>query len=198
MKKNIIILLLTVIIIAQFSFMLYIKDKTNITSTSIGDENTIKSTNEEVETSENESLNTSLFNSYLMNNPIDNYFEPKLNSKIQAEVRDSLEQYEEVWEKEYNKVIEIVNKKCIYDDDKENLNQFKKSVANLIETATPVLEIEMLDNYNLEPDSPEKHSWGNSTYSYLQGIKGQIYRDASMLIIPYLDDEYEFPDMSEN
>lgn len=135
--------------------------------------------------------------SYLMNNPIDNYFSPKFKSITEAEVREAMEDYEKVWKNEYNKVIGIIEEKCIYDDDKENLEKFKDSVESLIETATPVIEMEMLDNYSLPPDSPEKHSWGNSTYYYLEGRKGQIYRDACMLLIPFLVDEYEFPDLNK-
>ena len=195
MKKNIIISILTIIIVIQFCVLIINHNHT--LSIPIGlDAN--ESQNKIANISNTIDKNLNLTYSYFMNNPIDNYFSPKLKSKTEAEVRDSLEKYETVWEEEYYKVIKIISKKCIYIEDKENLNAFTENVEKLIAAATPVLEMEMSDNYNLAPGSSEKHSWGNSTNSYLQGIKGQIYRDAGMLIIPYLNGEYEFPYMNEN
>ncbi len=198
MKKNIIISILTLIIVIQF-FVLIVINRYEDASISISiDANESQNKNINISNTIEIDKNQNLTYSYFMDNPIDNYFSTKLKSKTEAEVRDSSEDYEAVWEEEYYKVIEIINKKCIYKEDKENLNKFKENVENLIAAATPVLEMEMLSNYNLTPDSPEKHSWGNSTYFYLQCIKGQIYRNASMLIIPYLCEEYEFPNMNEN
>lgn len=54
----------------------------------------------------------------------------------------------------------------------------------------------MLDNYSL-PESREKHSYGTGTADSLKMYKGLIYRDACMLFIPYLVDEYQFPDVPD-
>lgn len=136
-----------------------------------------------------------LSTSYLTDNPIDNYFSPKLNSKTEAEVRDTWEEYEKTWEQEYNKVIAIINNKCIYEQDKKNLSDYEQSVQELIKATRLVLETEFLDAYKDNPAVPENRSTGNSTASSLQGINGQIYRDACILLIPYIKDEYEFPVM---
>ena len=64
---------------------------------------------------------------------------------------------------------------------------------NLIKEANSVVEAEILDVYNQDPSIPENRGWGNSTFSALRATKGQIYRDACMLLIPYLEGEYEFP-----
>ena len=200
MKKNIIISILTLIIVIQFFVLININH--NKDASILTDLDTNVSQNKNVNISNTNTIeidkNLNFTYSHFMDNPIDHYFSAKLKSKTEAEVRDSSEEYEAVWEEEYYKVINIINNKCIYNEDKKNLNIFKENVENLIAAATPVLEMEMLDSYKLTPDSPEKHSWGNSTYSYLQSIKGQIYRDASMLIIPYLSEEYEFPNMNDN
>lgn len=177
MKKNIVISLLVIIIIIQF---IALKNKPSEDIT--------------IPTPNNSITNLSTF--YLMNNPIDDYFSPKLNSKIEAEVRDTQEEYEKTWKKEYDKVIAIIRKKITYSQDKENLKNFEQSVQNLIKTATPVLETELSDSYKY-PDNTENRSPGNSTYSTQHGINGQIYRDASMLLIPFLKDEYQYPSMPE-
>lgn len=178
MKKNVVISLLVIIIIIQF---IVFQNKPS-------EGTTIPPQNNKI---------TNFSTSYLMNNPIDDYFNPKLNSKIEAEVRDAQEEYEKTWKQEYDKVIAIISKKIIYNQDKENLKNFEQSVLNLIKTATPVLETEISDSYKYSPDNAENRSPGNSTSSTLHGINGQIYRDASMLLIPYLKDEYQFPSLPE-
>lgn len=70
-------------------------------------------------------------NSYLMKNPIDDYYSVKLNSKVELEVRDAKEAYEMTWEQEYNRVMDIIDKKCVFDKDRENINKFKESVKKI-------------------------------------------------------------------
>lgn len=183
MKKNIIISLLLIIILIQF---LALKNINPVKTSSLSQNGA----------EDNKSSNLSA--SYLMNNPIDNYYALKLNSKTEAEVRDAQEEYETTWKQEYNKVIALLNSKCLYAQDKETLISFENSVENLIEAAKPVLETEFSEAYQESPDIPGNRSLGNSTASALQGINGQIYRDISMLLIPYLKGEYEFPVISEN
>lgn len=181
MKKNVIMIILSMIIVVQF-VTIYNTNHSKAVATSRN------------KAEKNETFNVS--NSYLMSNPIDHYYSSKLNSNIEAEVRDTKAAYEKTWEQEYNKVMDIIKNKCIYKKDRNNLNAFKKSIENLIETASPVLETELLNAYEDNPTIPESRGWGNSTFSSLQGIAGQIYRDACMLIIPYLDGDYSFPNMS--
>lgn len=195
MKKNIIISIFALIIIMQFSIIIYITRFNTIpqSNTELTKQSEDNTHNDEISFGKEE-----LWNSYLMNNSIDDYYSVKLNSKVELEVRDAKEAYEMTWEQEYNRVMDIIDKKCVFDKDRENINKFKESVKKMIETATPVLETEILENYNYDPASIGKRGWGNSTYAALQGIKGQIYRDACMLLIPYLEEDYQFPDTSLN
>ena len=55
---------------------------------------------------------------------------------------------------------------------------------------------EMLDNYT-EPKMQKKIQFGNGTQSMLDMYRGMIYRNASMLFIPYLQDKYSFPSEKE-
>lgn len=182
MKKNIVISLLIVIIIIQsIALKNFYSMKITVPSQNSTDNST----------SPNHSMSS------LMDNPIDTYFSPRLNSKTEAEVRDAWENYEKTWEQEYNKVIATINNKCIYEQDKKNLSDYEQSVQELIKAARPILKTEFLDAYKDDPGVPMNRSTGNSTASILQGIDGQIYRDASMLLIPYIKDEYEFPVMAE-
>jgi hypothetical protein len=192
MKKNVIISILAIIIIVQFSVIIY------ITQIKTVPQSNVELTEQSEDNTQNDNISfgkEEFWNSYLMNNPIDDYFHVELNSKTEAEVRDTKEAYEKTWEQEYNRVMEIIDKKCVFDKDRENINTFKESIKKLIKTATPVLETEILDNYNYDPASVEERGWGNSTYYALLGIKGQIYRDACMLLIPYLEEDYQFPDI---
>ncbi len=192
MKKNLILVLLSIVIVIQF-IILYNTNQTKTTN------NSSKSESEEKNKTEEPNKNIELYYSYLMNNPIDNYYSSKFNNPIcEVELRDNLEEYQVIWKKEYYKVINLIKKKCIYDIDRENLDNFDRNVENLIEAATPTVEAEILDVYNEDPDVPENRGWGNSTYYALQATKGQIYRDACMLLIPYLEGEYEFTIPTEN
>ncbi len=197
MKKNIIISVLIIIIVIQFMVINNINQHSAVPPKSIDiSQNSEDFTQNDNAKNKSKNKLDGFINSYLMNNPIDNYYSSELNSKIEAEVRDTKDEYEKTWEQEYKKVIDILKKKCTYEIDRENLNNFKKSIDNLIETAAPVLETEILEAYPDDPDIPENRGWGNSTFSALEGIKGQIYRDVSMLVIPYLEEEYQFPMLS--
>ena len=68
----------------------------------------------------------------------------------------------------------------------------KKQVEKQIETESEVWEREIVDDYDINPDSKaaEKEngfsrmsSWGTGTRSALNELEGELYRDASMRII---------------
>ena len=135
---------------------------------------------------------------FLMNNPTDNYFKDKFQNHIQAEMdrRDYQELYLKVWKQEYNTIMNIMKGKCKSEEDITRYKNFTKEVTSSYEILQPLLLAEMLDNYTY-PESPEKYSYGNGTQSMLNMYQGMIYRNACMLFIPYLQDEYDFPSKKE-
>lgn len=145
-----------------------------------------------------EEITSNYSNYYFMNNPIDEYFIKIFNKPnlCEIEVRDYQEDYLLIWENVYTDITKIIQEKCIYDEDIARFDQFIKEIDTSFDTIKPLLLAEMLDNYDM-PESPEKHSYGNGTNEKLNMYKGMIYRNACMLFIPYLEDEYIFASANE-
>jgi hypothetical protein len=135
---------------------------------------------------------------FFMSNPIDNFFKDKFQNHVPAEVarRDYQELYLKVWKNEYNTIMDIIKKKCKYEEDITRYKNFTNEISSSFDILKPLLLAEMLENYNY-PESPEKHSYGNGTQPMLDMYQGMIYRNACMLFIPCLKDEYNFPSQRE-
>jgi hypothetical protein len=118
------------------------------------------------------------------------------NNISQVELRDLQDKYYFVWKNEYQNILKLIKNKCIKEQDNENYKNFIELVDSEFQTIKPLLLNEILDNYNME-DSPEKQSIGNGTTDLLKLYQGMIYRNACMLFIPYLKDEYKFPTVVE-
>lgn len=125
------------------------------------------------------------------NNPIDRCFMPIIYSEENSEVkiREAQDKYKELWMQEFENLMKVLHNKCIYDEDKKNIEILKKSIRNEIEAEMKVITTELLDAYKVNPDPKEENDisrmslWGNGTRSRLNQIEGEIYRDASMRII---------------
>lgn len=137
------------------------------------------------------------------NNPIDEYFLPKIyaRDKCEAEIRDLQDTYKKVWKAEFKNVIKYLQEKCVYDEDKNNIKSMEKLVSDYAEKSREVIIPELLDAYKVNPNPGEGEEtesrnsyWGNGTRSRLNQIEGEIYRDASMRIIDVWGEEtgYEF------
>lgn len=128
----------------------------------------------------------------LYNNPIDEYYLPKIYSwdASQAEIRSAQDTYRAVWSSEFKHLMKWLRKKCVYQEDKKNIKEMEKSVEENINSSLEVITIELLDVYEVNPDSSKNKDnearswyWGNGTRSRLNQIAGEMYRDASMKII---------------
>lgn len=159
-------------------------------------ETSIPAQKELLESESHETLD--YFYYFLMDNPIDNYFKDKFQNHVQAEMdrRDYQKLYLKVWNQEYDSIMNIIKKKCKSDEDITRYKTFIKEVDSSYNLLQPLLLAEMLDNY-AEPESPEKYSYGNGTQPMLDMYQGMIYRNACMLFIPFLQDEYSFPSKKE-
>lgn len=123
-------------------------------------------------------------------NPIDAYFLPHIeNAWSEAERRELQDTYRGVWKTEFENVMVWMQDKCVYQEDKDNLLLYTKSVESLIETTRTILVTDSLGDYKRPPGSDSRNSWGNGTRSGLNQIEAEIYRDASMKLI---DDTYTF------
>ncbi len=123
-------------------------------------------------------------------NPIDAYFLPRIeNASCEADRRALQDTYRGVWKTEFENIMVWMQDKCVYQEDKDNLLLYTKSVESLIETARTVLVTDWLDDYELPPGSDSRNMWGNGTRSALNQKEAEIYRDASMKLI---DDTYIF------
>lgn len=139
------------------------------------------------------------------NNPIDEYYRPIIDSdEAQVTIRWAQDAYKQVWEEEFANLMQWLESKCVYEEDKQNIRALKENVEKQVEIQREVCETELLDTYRINPD-PEKAEdgdsrntyWGTGTRSRLNQMIGEIYRDASMRIIlcSSLDEEdapYEF------
>ena len=123
-------------------------------------------------------------------NPIDAYFLPHIeNASCEAERRELQDTYRCVWKTEFENVMVWMQEKCVYQEDKDHLLLFSKSVESLVETTHTILVTDWLDNYKQPPSSDGRKVWGNGIRSGLNQKEAEIYRDASMKLI---DDTYIF------
>lgn len=123
-------------------------------------------------------------------NPIDAYFLPHIqNASSEAERRELQDTYQVVWKTEFENILLWMEDKCVYQEDKDNLMLYTRSVESLVETTRTVLVTDWLDDYIQPPDSDNRNIWGNGTRSELNQKKAEIYRDASVKLI---DDTYIF------
>lgn len=185
-KKNINKIIIVVSLLINLILIFYIlKDK-------FLNSNNIKTNLEKVE------INKDYSHYYFMNNPVDEYFSMKIiNANLsEIEIRTYQEEYLKIWKNIYDNIISIIRKKCVYEEDIARYNKFTNEINNSFENIKPLLLAEMLDNYLLQ-ESPEKHSYGIGTADKLKMYEGMIYRNACMLFIPYLVDEYKFPDSNQ-
>jgi hypothetical protein len=157
-------------------------DETFIPSTNntLTDETLILSTNNILTDSRVKEQNDSSY-TYTYSNPIDEYFIPRINdaSSGKTSYQDT---YRGVWKAEFENILKLLDEKCVYQKDKDDLTAYKNSVEQLIKSTQDVVVTCWLDNYNMPPDT-YRHPSGNGTRSALGQIKGEIYRDASMLLI---------------
>ncbi len=192
MRKKILYIVLTISILFNILQMIYPKKE----EVKVQQETSIPAQKELLESESHETLD--YFYYFLMDNPIDNYFKDKFQNHVQAEMdrRDYQKLYLKVWNQEYDSIMNIIKKKCKSDEDITRYKTFIKEVDSSYNLLQPLLLAEMLDNY-AEPESPEKYSYGNGTQPMLDMYQGMIYRNACMLFIPFLQDEYSFPSKKE-
>lgn len=184
-KRYIYILLLTSLLINVYQFM-----QSTYNGSSIAPVTSSSSTCKTTEISDDSVDSLSCI---FMNNSIDRYFIDKLNhseSEIKYEINQNA--YMKAWKAEYEKILNIIENKCIYSEDKEIYVKYNKSIkaiyANLESALIPV----MLNDFKLSPDSPSKNSFGQGTRDGLTMYQGMVYRNFCIIFIPYLS-EYTFP-----
>lgn len=87
-------------------------------------------------------------------NPIDKYFTPKLKSWDISEVefRENREAYKKHGRLN-TKCNEIPKKKCVYAEDKRNINSLEKNIEQQIKVEKKVLKTELTEAYETNPDS---------------------------------------------
>ncbi len=125
-------------------------------------------------------------------NPIDQYYLPIIASwdVSEVEIRAAQDAYRKAWKTEYKYLMKWLQKQCIYEEDRKDLRDLDKSVANQIAVERKVLSIAMTDGYAVNPDPSQVEDGftrnslpGNGTRSRLNQCEGEIYRDVSMRII---------------
>lgn len=138
----------------------------------------------------------SYYYSDIMENPIDQKYLLLINGAghSESEIRNFQKRYYEIWKEEYHKALNILKNKAVYQEDKDNIEQFDQYVENYFDNNYEFYETTLLKDYNTDPSSAKKNSWGNGTVFKLFEIKGKIYRNACMQIIMLLDEsDYQYP-----
>lgn len=137
---------------------------------------------------------TDYLNCIFMNNPIDQYFLKQLNNqKSEMDYETIQETYMNVWKQQYKIILDILKKKCIYDDDKDIFSQYSDCPEKIYEYSKNALTTVMLDSFSIEPGNPAKESYGLGTIEGLKMYQGMFYRNCCMIFIPYLENDYSFP-----
>lgn len=137
-------------------------------------------------------------------NPIDAYFQPKMVSDFnvaEATRRGYQDTYRGVWKAEYKHLLKWLKKKCVYEEDRQQIEKMDKALKSQIESMREVLKTELLEDYKINPDSTKSNggmtrmsSPGTGTRSRLNQIEGEMYRDVAMKIIN-LQGGYKFRDL---
>ena len=121
-------------------------------------------------------------------NPIDKYFLPKIEKATsEVERRGYQDSYRGVWKEEFYNILQWLDNKCEYQEDKENLISLNKSVDNLINECFQVITIEQFDFYSVKPG--ERYITGNAYRSSWNQTQGEIFRDVCIRLIT---DDYNF------
>ena len=128
-------------------------------------------------------------------NPIDAYFLPRIKNTSSGK-KSYQDTYRGVWKSEFENILKVIDQKCVYQKDKDDLIAYKNSVEQLIKSTRDVVVTYWLDDYNIPPpDTDTFRNKGNGTRSALGQIEGEIYRNASMLLIEKMYDlNYKFLD----
>jgi hypothetical protein len=128
-------------------------------------------------------------------NPIDAYFLPRINNaSCEAERRDWQDRYLIVWFGEFEKIIKIMKGKCKYQQDKDVIDAYRKSIDDSFNKTSAVLITEWMDNYLLAPH--ERGSYGNGTGSALHQIRAENLRNECLMLIHYCK-KYVYPNSKE-
>lgn len=134
-------------------------------------------------------------------NPIDKYFTPKLKSWdiSEVELRENREAYKKAWKAEYKNVMKSLKKKCVYAEDKRNINSLEKNIEQQIKVEKKVLKTELTGAYEINPDSSKvKNDFsrisllGHGTRERLSQSEGEIYRDVCIRILKLYTGKYKF------
>ena len=134
-------------------------------------------------------------------NPIDKYFTPKLKSWdiSEVELRENREAYKKAWKAEYKNVMKSLKKKCVYAEDKRNINSLEKNIEQQIKVEKKVLKTELTEAYEINPDSSKvKNDFsrisllGHGTRERLSQSEGEIYRDVCVRILNLYTGKYKF------
>lgn len=188
MIKKILCILLSISILLNIGQTIYIKS--NIPQ--ISPKTTSTTPEPSISNSPKDSQDYSYY--FFMSNPIDNFFKDKLQNDIQSEMdrQDYQKFYSKIWKQQYTSIMAVIKEKCTSEKDKIRYKNFTNDISSSYKILQPLLLAEMLDNYTY-PEGPEKYSYGNGTKAMLDMYQGMIYRNACMMFIPYLQDEYTFP-----
>lgn len=137
----------------------------------------------------------------IYHNPIDQYYLSIIDSwdVSEVEIRAAQDAYRKAWKAEYKHLMKWLQKQCIYEEDRKDLQDLDESVANQIAVERKVLSIAMTDGYTVNPDSSQIKGGftrmslpGNGTRSRLNQCEGEIYRDVSMRMIHLHGGEKEY------
>ena len=132
------------------------------------------------------------------NNPIDEYYLPKINSASSEATMRSLQiKYKKAWEKEFKRFTLFLKKKCVYKKDKKDIKNMEKSLRTYISSMKVVAKTKLTDSYTVNPCYDEHNEntrlslVGNGTYSRIELIEGEMIRDACMRLKD-ISSEYTF------
>ena len=112
---------------------------------------------------------------------------------------ENREAYKKAWKAEYKNVMKSLKKKCVYAEDKRNINSLEKNIEQQIKVEKKVLKTELTEAYEINPDpSKVKNDFsrisllGHGTRERLSQSEGEIYRDVCVRILNIYSGDYKF------
>lgn len=138
-----------------------------------------------------------------LDNSVDQFFEEELSdwSLPECAIRDLQTRYFNTWEEEYQSVMVLIRAKCVTQEDVDACNLFDEKVQASCEEVKQLFLNEQLKDCESEKIDEAmlngSAAWGNGTAAAIELRKGKVYRNACMILKPYLEGEYEYPTVTE-
>lgn len=158
-----------------------------LSNTSNDDNNQKPSTTIEKDQSEEEISGVISFsendinNGIVEDNPIDKIFDEdfKLGTST-VELRFISSKYLDAWKEEFNNVTERIKDEFKYNEDKNRVDEYRKSLSNFVDNAS---RLEWLNWADIETSPDQNRSFGTGAITGCNMVEAELYKNQTLFLI---------------